>query len=149
MNPNTGCPKEADESKKEVNDELEGGSEAIDDILELPDIQIHRSVGAKAKNYKILSPEGDILNLSEGSRITKVNVIAGDGRNRAIDMVDVLVEKYGGNPANWQKCKGFGYVDLDGESVLVELHWYQEPTVGKVDFKIKAQPGGGWFSYDD
>lgn len=87
--------------------------------------------------------------ITEGSRISKVNVISGNGRDRQIDMVDTLVENYGGNSADWQKCKGYGYVDLDGESVLVELHWYQEPTAGKVDFKIKAQPGGEWYSYDD
>lgn len=111
---------------------------------ELPDIQIGRSVGAKAKNYEILSPNGDTLYLTEGSRITKVNVIAGKGMNRQIDIVDDLVYRFGGNASEWQKCKGLGYVDIDGESVLVELHWYTEPSVGEVDFKIKEAPGGGW-----
>ena len=30
-----------------------------------------------------------------------------------------------------------GYIDYNGESLKAELHWYQEPTVGKVKFIIK------------
>jgi hypothetical protein len=29
------------------------------------------------------------------------------------------------------------------------VHWYQGPTVGKVAFKIKEQPGGEIFIYED
>ena len=54
----------------------------------------------------------------------------------------------GGHPLEWTKEKGFGYVDVDGESYYVELHWYQEPSVGKVDFKIKIQPDGSWYLGD-
>ena len=56
----------ADKIDDVVESAVKGGSGTVDDILELPDIQIHRSVGVKAKNYEILSSEGDILNLSEG-----------------------------------------------------------------------------------
>ena len=103
-------------------------------VWELPDIQIGRSVGAKAKNYKIVTPNGETLTLTltEGSRITDVQTIAGAGRNRQIDIVDVMVDNYGGDPLQWKKCKGYGYVDIDGESLLAELHWYEEPTIGKV-----------------
>ena len=114
-----------------------------------PDIIIGRSLGAKAENYDIFTPDGEILNLSEGTHIKKVEVIAGQGRNRQIEMVDSLVDKYGGDRAKWKKCKGQGYVDLDGESYLVELHWYEEPSTGRVEFKIKRQSGGGWFINED
>lgn len=93
-------------------------------------------------------PDGEILRLTEGTRITNIEVIAGKGRNRQIDRIDILVSDYGGNPADWQKCKGFGYVDIDGESLLAELHWYYEPTVGKVKFKVKPQSGGEFFIYE-
>lgn len=66
-----------------------------------------------------------------------------------MDIVDLWVDRYGGNPEEWQKCKGFGYIDVDGESLLAEVHWYQEPTVGKVLFKIREQPGGEIFIYED
>jgi len=115
----------------------------------LPDIFIFRSLGAMARNYDIMLPDGDIVNLTEGSRITGVEIIAGMGRNRQIDIIDLLVDKFGGNPDEWQKVKGFGYVNHEGESLKAELHWYQEPTVGRVDFKLKRQKGGEWFIYED
>lgn len=107
---------------------------------------IGRSVGAKAKNYKIYNPvTGEEMPLTEGSRITqpKNHVMAGKGRERQIDELQLLLDKYGGNPLKWTKEKGFGYVDDEcGESHYVELHWYQEPSVGRVKMKIKVQPDG-------
>jgi len=114
------------------------------DIIDLPDIIIRRSLGAQARNYDVETPDGDILHLTEGTRITNVQIIAGKGRDRKIDIVDVLVDKYGGLSDEWQKAKGFGYVDFESESYRAELHWYQESTVGKVDWKIKPQREG-WF----
>ena len=111
-------------------------------IIYLPDIVIGRSLGAQAFNYNIETPDGEILHLTEGTRITNIQVIAGKGRDRQIDMVDVLVDEFGGDPKEWQKVKGLGYVDFYGESYKAELHWYQEPTVGKVDWKIKPQRKG-------
>ena len=119
------------------------------DAVNLPDIVIGRSVGAQARNYDIEMPDGELLRLSEGSRVTDVEVIAGKGRDRQIDIVDVLVEKYGGNPDEWQKVKGLGCLDVDGESYKAELHWYQEPTIGRVMWKLKPQVGGGYFIDED
>lgn len=108
--------------------------------------RIGRSVGAKAKNYKVYNPvSGEEIPLTEGSRITqpKNHVMAGKGRERQIDELQLLLDKYGGDPLEWTKEKGFGYVDDEfGESHLVELHWYQEPTAGRVKMKIKIQPDG-------
>jgi hypothetical protein len=73
-------------------------------------------LGAKWKNYDITLPNGEIVNLTEGSRITNVQIIAGKGRNRKIDMIDSLVHDYGGNPDEWQKVKGLSYIDYNGES---------------------------------
>ena len=114
-----------------------------------PDIVIGKRVGAKAKNYDIVAPNGDIFNLAEGSRITNVKVIAGAGRDRQIDVIESLLNKYGGDPLKWTKCKGLGHVNVNGESVLAELHWYEEPSLGRVEFKIKPQPGGDLFIYED
>lgn len=105
-----------------------------------------KSVGAKSKNYDILNPStGETMRLTEGSRITqpKNHVIAGKGRERQIDEIQTLLDNYGGSAVEWTKEKGFGYVtDEYGESRMVELHWYQEPTVGKVKMKIKIQADG-------
>ena len=62
-------------------------------IMSLPDIEIGKSVGAKAKNYDIRLPNNEIVHLSEGTRITNVQVIAGKGRNRKIDMVGIREQK--------------------------------------------------------
>ena len=106
---------------------------------------IGRTLGAKAKNYDIFNPStGDILHLAEGTRITqpKNHIIAGAGRERQIDCIDWLVDKYGGDVVKWTKEKGFGViVDEYGEFRNVELHWYQEPSVGKVEMKIKVKDG--------
>ena len=107
--------------------------------------QIGRSVGAKAKNYDVYNPEtGSFVHLAEGTRITqpKNHVMAGKGRDREIDCLDWLVDKYGGIAVEWSKEKGFGYVEDEyGELRRVELHWYQEQSVGKVEMKIKMRNG--------
>ena len=42
-----------------------------------------------------------------------------------------------------KKMKGVGYIeDAYGEPRRVELHWREEPTVGKVEIKIKMQWDG-------
>ena len=64
--------------------------------------------------------------------------------NRPLSSSPVL--KYPGTKEErWKKRKGFGYVDYEGESFLVDLHWYEEPTVGRVEFKVKPDAGGNWF----
>lgn len=106
---------------------------------------IGRSVGAKAKNYSIYNPQiGTFMHLAEGTHITqpKNHIIAGAGRNRQIDDIDWLVDKYGGDPLKWTKEKGFGFVEDEyGEIHRAELHWYQEPSIGKVEMKIKERNG--------
>lgn len=119
-------------------------------IMSLPDIEIGKSVGAKAKNYDIRLPNNEIVHLSEGTRITNVQVIAGKGRNRKIDMVAVLIDRYPGTKeTEWQKVKGIGYIDYQGENYKAVLHWYQEPSVGKVEWKVKPDADGNWFIDED
>lgn len=114
---------------------------------------IGKSVGAKAKNYKAYNPvTGEDMPLTEGTRITqpKNHIMAGKGRDRQIDELQLLLDKYGGAPLEWTKEKGFGYVDDEyGDSHYVELHWYQEPTAGKVKMKIKVQPDGRIYLEED
>lgn len=103
-------------------------------------LNIGRSVGAKAKSYLAYNPlSGEDMPLTEGTRIIqpKNHVIAGKGRDRQIDEIQLLLDSYGGDPLEWTKEKGFGYVDDEyGESHYVELHWYQEPSVGQAKMKI-------------
>ena len=141
---------ETELSDKYFKKRIEKASDS--DIMEVVET-IHKSVGAKAKNYEVLNPvTNEIVSLAEGTRITqpKNHVMAGKGRERQIDCLDWLVEKHGGNPDEWTKEKGFGYVlDEYGEERQVELHWYQNPEAGKVEMKIKPSVGGEWYIDED
>ena len=54
------------------------------------------------------------------------------GCKRKIDCVDSLVERFGGNPEQWMKVKGIAEIVLpNGEIQKAEIHWYEEPFVGK------------------
>lgn len=114
------------------------------------DIIVPLGVGAKQKDVYVRLPTGEDIILTPGSRITHVETIAGMGRNREIDIVDLLTDNYPGTDATkWQKKKGIGYVDYNGESYKAELHWYEEPSVGRVEFKIKPDADGNWFYEDE
>lgn len=120
---------------------VEGFKPVSDEIVE----RIGRSVGAKAKNYDVYDPEtGDFVRLAEGTILTqpKNHVMAGKGRDRQIDCLDWLLDKYGGDAVEWTKEKGFGYIEDEyGEIHRVELHWYQAPGVGRVEMKLKYRDG--------
>ena len=102
----------------------------------------------KIKDIEITLPDGGIGYLTKGTVIANIQIIAGKGREREIDIIDILVNNFGGDIGKWQKKKGFGYIDYAGESLKVELHWYEEPTIGKVYCKVKTDRGGNWF-YED
>lgn len=120
-----------------------------DGTLYKEDFFVPVGVGAKARSIYAKMPDGSIAELTPNTRVTNVQTIAGNGKKRQIDIVDLLVEKYPGTSlAKWEKQKGMGYVDFEGEKHLVELHWYYEPTVGRVEWKVKPDQGGNWF-YDE
>lgn len=113
-------------------------------------IQIGKSLRAKAKNYDVVLPNNEIVHLTEGTRVTNVTVIGGKGRTRNIDQAPVLVARYPGTvESEWKKVKGIGYVDYQGESYKADLHWYEEPSVGRVEWKVKPDADGNWFIEDD
>jgi hypothetical protein len=103
-------------------------------------LTIFKSVGAKAKNYGILDPEtGERLNFSEGTKIQNSEVFAGKGTSHSLkeEVRNGLADKYGGDPMNWQHCKGNGVIDYYGEDRPAEVHWFQEKIAGKHRFKVK------------
>lgn len=103
-------------------------------------VEIHKSLGAKAKNYEILDPaSGERFHFSEGTKIKDPKVFAGkDGAKKLEPETMVgLAEQVGGDPSEWQHCKGIGTIDYYGEDREAEVHWFQEKTIGKVKFKVK------------
>ena len=108
--------------------------------MKLKYIVIGRSVGAKAKNYVILDPDtGELFNFVEGTKIQNAQVFAGKGCKKSLkeEVANGLAEQIGGNPTDWQHCKGNGVIDYYNEERKAEVHWFQEQTVGKHKFKIK------------
>lgn len=116
------------------------GVEKTSNSDKLENIYIHRSLGAKARNYSILDPvSGRRYHFSEGTRIKNPKVFAGKGGVKRLlpEVAEGLSEQLGGKPENWQHCKGIGTIDFYGEDRDAEVHWFQEESVGKHKFRIK------------
>lgn len=110
------------------------------DTIKLKDIAIHRSVGARARNYNVLDPAtGEYYHFSEGTKIQNAEVFAGRGTKHTLheEVRSGLTVEFGGSSIKWQHCKGHAVIDYNGEDRPAEVHWFQEATVGKVKFKIK------------
>ncbi len=104
----------------------------------LPDIQIGRSVGAKAKNYDIMGlSTGEMFHLAEETRIQNVEVFAGKGSRTPYRKAYKYANPHGGNPEDWQHVKGHGIIVTDDGDRPAEIHWSQCSGHGKHDFFIK------------
>ena len=107
-------------------------------IIKLKDIPIHKSVGAKYRNYDIKDLKtGEHFNLVEGTKITNVKVFAGKGVKTPYRKSYVYANKYGGKASDWRHTKGIGIVDYYGEERRAELHWSECAGIGKYDFFVK------------
>ncbi len=108
-------------------------------------IRIGRSVGAKAKNYVVVDKStGEEYYFIEGTRTQNAQVFAGKGGVKPLreEVAQGLAAEFGGKPEEWQHCKAQGWLDVDGEAVKAEVHWFQNGSE-KVKFKVKR-----WF-YDE
>lgn len=117
---------------------LTGGG--LPDIMKEEDIEIGRSVGAKAKNYEVeYKLTNEVFHFVEGTRIQDAQVFAGYKASSPLEeeTAQGLSDQIGGTPDKWQHCKGKGVIDYYGEERLAEVHWFQEETQGKHKFKIK------------
>jgi hypothetical protein len=110
---------------------------SIIDTKRLDNIILPKSVSAKARDIyvKIPYPVRGTEIVKKGSTITNVNVIAGKDVRRQIDDIRRLVKQYKTkNEKLWQKVTGIATLE---SGRIAELHWYQHPSVGKVEFKVK------------
>lgn len=114
--------------------------------IKAPSVIIPRSVGARGKNYEIVEPgTGNTYHFAEGTRIQDIQIFAGRGTRTPLheSVAEGLSKQFGGKEENWQHVKGYGIIDVDGELVKAEVHWFQEESVGRVKLKVKK-----WL-YDD
>ena len=110
---------------------------SIIDTKRLDDIILPKSISAKARDIyvKVSYPVRGTVRIKQGSTITNVNVIAGKDVRRQIDDIRRLTTQYKTkNEKLWQKITGIATLENDR---VAELHWYQHPEVGKVEFKVK------------
>ena len=105
----------------------------------LKDIEMGRSIGAKAKNYVVVDKStGEEYYFIEGTRLQNAQVFAGKGGVKPLreEVAQGLAAEFGGKPEDWQHCKAQGWLDVNGEQIKAEVHWFQNGSE-KVKFKVK------------
>ncbi|MDO4547532.1 MAG: hypothetical protein Q4D04_05515, partial [Clostridia bacterium] len=108
------------------------------DTIELEDIQIYRSLGAKAMNYEVKDLKtGEKFKLVEGTRIRNVEVFAGKGAKTEYRDGWKYANKHGGKPEDWQHVKGFGTLETDDGDRQAEIHWSRCDGIGNFEHFIK------------
>lgn len=107
-----------------------------------------KGIGAKSANYPaVYYPGTDIpVKFVAGSRpfFPADHTMAGFGckTGRQIDDIERLIEEYNCDARRWRKEKAqYEVYDEDGNIRVVELHWYQHPEIGKVEYKVKLKGG--------
>jgi len=71
------------------------------------------------------------------SEVTNIEIIAVE---KSIREIERLRRDYGNG--RWRKMKGIATVRRDNGSIkVVELHWYEEGSIGKREIKIKRNLG--------
>lgn len=107
-------------------------------IIKLPDIEIGRSLGAKAKNYKVMNlATGEMYEFVEGSRLQNVEVFAGKGCKNPYNKAYKYSDAHGGKIEDWQHVKGDGWIACEDGDRFAEIHWSQCEGIGKFDFFVK------------
>lgn len=102
------------------------------------DFEIGKSLGAKAKNYKVMDLQtGKMYSILEGSKVQDTQVFAGKGSKVEYRNAKKYVERYGGNVKDWQHVKGVAELNTDDGSRKAEIHWSQCKNIGKFEFFIK------------
>ena len=91
--------------------EYSGSASSAPLFLTLDDIPVHKSVGAKWKNYDILDFEtGEKYHFAEGTKIYNNTVFAGKGAAVEYRKAYKYAERFGGKIEDWQHCKGTGII---------------------------------------
>ena len=113
-------------------------SKMLRDTIKRPDIEIGRSVGAKARNYKVMDLQtGDFFYFAEGTKLQNVEVFCGKGTKNVYQKSYKYANKHGGKPEEWQHVKAVGILDTPEGYLRAEVHWSQHSEYGKYDFFIK------------
>jgi len=70
--------------------------------------------------------------------IEHLTIFAADGVGRGLDAANGLADQVGGAAASWKHVKGIGtVVGKDGVQRKADLHWFESPEAGQLEWKIK------------
>ena len=70
--------------------------------------------------------------------IEHLTVFAADDMKRKVDKAKYLAEQFGGDLKDWKHVKGIAtIVDIEGNKSKADVHWFENPKVGQVLFKVK------------
>ena len=117
-------------------DQLKNASKPA--IINMPDVKVIRSVGAKSLNDDILDLiTGERFYIVPGTTISNVQVFAGKGVRKPYEKAYIYADDLGGNVEDWQHVKGKALIDYYGEERLAEIHWSRCENIGDVDRFIK------------
>ena len=106
-------------------------------IIERKNIIIPKSLGASGRNYPVRLPSGGHTKLAEGTEITKVKVIMGEGTKIPINDRFYLEREYHIPADKWQKVRGEGVVVVGKKTRKAELHWYEADDY-REEMKVKV-----------
>lgn len=72
--------------------------------------------------------------------ISKIVTFAGKNSKHPVRIAAHLSEKYGGDVSEWEHVRGEAFVDYHGKKRKAEIHWFENPKVGRIESKVKR-----WF----
>ncbi len=80
------------------------------------------------------------VKIKAGQSISDIYTFAGSGSDQNLVMAGTLAKQYGGKPNEWSHKCGFATVEDDeGNSSNAEIHWFENPEVGQIKFKVKKR----------
>lgn len=91
----------------------------------------------KAKGVKVKIDFGELGTIA--GNIKNTRSFAGYGASKALDVDEIMSDRYGGKRQNWAHLKGSAIITHRGKSRSADVHWFanEKDNIGHVGFKVK------------